>query len=378
MNNNIDIKKIIEIGIQGMSGDNCQPWKFYWDNEVLSLVYLTQVGKHYFNRRNNAALVSIGSVIELIQQGAFLQNFETDILLTSGLGADTEEPWVQFRFKKMDAQKTNVSSVESETTQAGPKIFSKDTILKRVSHRGEHDGGELNHPVIRTIEKGFTDLPLVKIKFTNEWNQLLLDFIYLCEQSTWANPKGVKDLLPWIRTDKQDSIKNKDGLYWEELGIQPKELPAIKLLKKFPALVKPMFYLGMKKTIQSVTERNLRSSAGLMTLFTNETTEEAAVQIGRAGTRAMLYLTEINYVGQVMSSISLALFDYARGAMPADVVDPYLSNFVEGLKILQAQYGVKDPWIPAWSFRIGKCHQISKVAKSLRRDVEWFIDEPKK
>lgn len=356
----MDIKKIVEMGIQGMSGDNCQPWKFYWDGEVLSLSYLFHVGKHYFNRRNNAALISVGTVIELVQQGAYHQGLETDILLTSGLGIDTGEPWVQFRFRPV--------------TSATSKVFSRDTILKRVSHRGMHDGGDLELPLIRQLAKGFADLPLIKVKFTNEWNQLLLDFIYMCEQSTWANPKGVHDLMPWIRTNKEESVRTRDGLYWEELGIEKKELPAIKILKKFPGLVGLMFHLGMKRTITQVTERNLRSSAGLMTLFTNETTDEAAVQAGRAAMRAMLYLTEANYVGQVMSSLSLSLFDYARGAMPADTKEPYLSNFIEGQKIMQAQYGERDPWIPIWCIRIGKCHQISNVAKSLRKDISYFLD----
>lgn len=57
------ISAVVEAGLQAPSGDNCQPWRFGWDETCLRVFFLADRAESVYDVRSTASWVSLGAVI---------------------------------------------------------------------------------------------------------------------------------------------------------------------------------------------------------------------------------------------------------------------------------------------------------------------------
>jgi sulfur-carrier protein adenylyltransferase/sulfurtransferase len=58
------LRAIVAAALSAPSGDNCQPWRFAWDGEVLAIAHDAGRGVHPINRANLASLLALGCAVE--------------------------------------------------------------------------------------------------------------------------------------------------------------------------------------------------------------------------------------------------------------------------------------------------------------------------
>ncbi len=359
----IDLKEVVHIAIQGMSGDNAQPWFFRYRDQTLEVHHDEIKARHYFNRNNHASIVSVGTVVELIVNEAARQGFRAELTLTPNFGSSTQSHWV------------NIVFVIDGTI--APRFDSRVVFLRRV-HRGFYDGGSMTDPIFTKIAKDLSDLPLVKLHIQNQYSEDFINFFTACEQSTWAHGKAIVDLLDWVRFTEAESIACGDGMYWKELGVKIYDLPPFWLIKKFPGLLPLMFPIGIKQKIASMGVQAIKSSAGIMCFSSTEVSLQAAFQTGRAAMRSALYLATERYAVQPLSSVSLNIFDQVSGHLPADFKEPYRTILQDGRAVMAKTFGLAPNEVPIWAFRVGLCPHLENIPKSLRRPTEGFLKDSAK
>ena len=59
-----ELKKIVGAGILAPSGDNCQPWKLYYEGTKLHLVNLPERDTSLYNVNDIASFIAFGAMIE--------------------------------------------------------------------------------------------------------------------------------------------------------------------------------------------------------------------------------------------------------------------------------------------------------------------------
>jgi hypothetical protein len=65
-----EIRYIIEQGIQAPSGDNGQPWKFSYRDNIIELYLNKEADRSFFNFRQIASIISCGAVLENMRLAA--------------------------------------------------------------------------------------------------------------------------------------------------------------------------------------------------------------------------------------------------------------------------------------------------------------------
>jgi len=59
-----DVLKIVEAGTMAPSGDNCQPWQIFYDNERLYLKNIERKDRSFYNVHSVASYIAFGAMIE--------------------------------------------------------------------------------------------------------------------------------------------------------------------------------------------------------------------------------------------------------------------------------------------------------------------------
>lgn len=263
---NTDFIKMVENGIKAPSGHNTQPWKFKINKDNIEVYPNLEKELPVVDKNHRELFISLGCAVENICLTAneLGYNYNVKIIEQESL------TFIKIELKKGASTKNSlfqqINKRQTNRSIYNQKIISTDTINKLKSLN-------IKHPVaIHFYKNGEKDF------FT------LADFIYQGNQTLFSNDNFRNELLDWIRFNKKDVQKNRDGLAYNVLGSLA--------LPKW--LGRPIVKTFLKPKSQNKKEKEkLQSSSHLVLITTQENTPKNWILAGQELERFLLQCTEL-------------------------------------------------------------------------------------
>jgi hypothetical protein len=353
------INNIVRAMSSAPSGDNCQPFHFEVlpnnGSSTITIHHIEARGRHGLNRANHTSLVTLGTALELgaIQAASLGLKVETE--LTSDLGSSEHPHWATI----------HVSQPATQPLQPALSAQLSNSIFTRCTDRRLYRGGDFADPVFAEIRKMSAQFEGVQIHTLMPAGELL-DFILKSEQYVWHHPSLLKDLLSWMRFSKKEKFDTRDGLYWNNLGVNWLESRLLLTLRKRLQLHRLFTSFGLPQRVSQTTARQLKSSAGILLFTLDSTSNVALVELGRAALNTWLALDSVGYGVQPMTSCAMGVFDSETGTLHTDSSEEYRHHFKRGRAAWAKGAGLNAREIPAWCFRVGRSSPLPEKMRTLR------------
>jgi hypothetical protein len=331
-----EIESIIRMAMTAPSGDNCQPWRFTWNDETLAVFYEEQLGHHALNNCNHATWLSLGCLVESI--GIAASGFR--------LRAHT-----RLNFENWQSQPMGVIYFTREQMCTDPLISE---IFRRKTDRNLYHTTPLPETVIQQLKHEAVHYPGLHFSYKQGTPNALAGFVGFCDEYMWSNRRIASDFLHWVRLSDKEETESKDGMSWKSLGIQKADLFPLRLFRRLPFLISWLWKLGFQKKVNQTTKRSIQALGGVYSIAVTDTQPAAVVSAGKLAFRLWLLLNSEGYAVQPMSLPSLTAFDVATGHAPPNTEASALQRFKAGYQELKAYFGFAENQWPVWMFRTGR------------------------
>jgi molybdopterin/thiamine biosynthesis adenylyltransferase/nitroreductase len=360
------IRRIVEAASRAPSGENCQPWKFHWDGEILSVLHDLSRSIHNLDCRYHASYLALGCLLESISLASSAEGwkarFELDLPDDREAGAPLEA---------RGSRASEWARVAFEPTSSRPDALA-DTLAWRATDRRLHRGGSLEEPVFRQILSEASRYPSCGLRFQGETSREMLRYLARAETYVWKQPAAHRDLMRWIRFDKRQAQALRDGLPWPSLAINYFQSRVLRLCRSFRVqklLNRPAFLFHIRR----MTKKQIRSSAGLGCLTVRSMDPKALVEAGRLGFRVWLWLNRSGYGFHPMTIGSLSIYNYRAGTLQAGASNEFVQLFASGYAVLRRAFGFSSAETPVWMFRTGLSPALPDAARTPRRRLDEIL-----
>lgn len=349
------IQTIVEAAGLAPSGDNCQPWLFAWNGEILSITHDEARGRHSLNRQNHASYLSLGTVLESIQIAA------TAVHLKASWNWDetklSRQPYAEVRFQ--------------ETSETADPLHT--AIAQRMSDRRPYQGGSLKEPFFKTILDSSRSFPQNHLYFSDHYSDELMTYLKSAECFVIEHKDAHKDVFHWLRFNEAHARETRDGLPWQNLGMTYVESRVLALCTDY-RVQSLMNKLIFRKVFPKNLEAQLKSSAGVGCITVSSKRLVDLVDAGRLWFRTWCALNAQGYGFQPMTSAVFPVYDLATGAFPKDKIRPdYYELFEKGREILKRAFGFSTEEIPVVLFRTGKSNPLPESCRRFHLPIDQIF-----
>ncbi len=338
------------------SGDNCQPWYFRQETDKLLIFHDESRGQHALNRASHASMLSFGCLAEALIMSASVESLNAEVTPLFATEMPEEgKPWGELRF-----------SVSFERVH--PLVVA---LINRSTDRRLYKGGDLSEAVFREIATDallFSNIEL-RLLPRAECSQPFLDYVTQIETSCWTTEPEQQDLMKWIRFSDSDAKNTRDGMPWRTLGISFAESRVLKLAKSF-ATQQVMNKAGFLGQTRKLIQKQVLSSAGLVSWVTRHPSAASLYAVGRLAFRAWLRLVKAGYAVQPMTLSSLYFYSMSTNALKDAPVLPLLK---EALPTIRQTFSLSQDQFPVWTLRTGLSEPLPPENRTFRLDTESLL-----
>lgn len=340
------VTKLVEMANTAPSGDNCQPWDYIWDGEVLFIRHLENRGRHAFNADHSASLIALGCVLESLDIAASALGIftESEIEIERGIKA-----WVRLR---QGTRPVDSLSQGLELRHTNRERFE-----------GAHPDWASCLSEIRTWERG---LPGVQLDFA-EPSTDFTRFLGRMENIVWEEEHIHQDLHQWFRFGGGD----RDGLPWRSLGVDYLSSRVLKWSRRF-SRQRILNRLGFLAGIRHNTRKLVESGQGVVCLSISGTDRAHLVSVGRLGLRFWVKLNQTGMGVQPLTASSLLTY-FARREISPPLKAKARQETALGLAKFQQQFQLPPSLVPVWLFRVGKAAPLPRSKRSNRLPVSKIL-----
>lgn len=285
-----DIKKIIEAGIQAPSADNCQPWRF---NIQENMVFVFNVPE------NDTSLYSFGQYTSYIGHGALIENMT---IVAETLGYATKISLFP------DPQDKNlVASIAFEKTVSRNNPLSH-AIAERVSNRKPYEKRSLVPDEAMTLsnlrhENG--DAEFVLIEDSKKIRKLSI-CASINEKILFENKPLHSFFFDHISWDEEEDREKKIGFYIKTLELPPPARLMFKAIRHWNFL-HVMNKIGFSGLIAHINGAIYSSSSAFGLIIIKRDVPESFISAGRLMQRVWLTLTAMGLSAQPLTGILLLM-----------------------------------------------------------------------
>ncbi len=281
---------IVDAGIRAPSGDNCQPWRFSWDGERLRIIFVSERAESFYDVREAASWVSLGTVLTNMTVAArslgfrlrvelFPQDEPQDIVAKGRL--EPAEASGDPLFAAIDARCVNRRPYRAEPL---PAAVRDELLGLGASVPGVH---------LSWIEAGPAKARLAALAAQNDR--------FLFEN------KALHDgLYRWLRWTRAEIARSRDGMPVETLELSRLERPGFRLLGSWQ-WARLLTALGLSRTLPSRARRIYQRSGAIALLATNGRRPEDFVRAGEVLERIWLTATLRGVALQPITGITFLL-----------------------------------------------------------------------
>lgn len=340
------------------SGDNCQPWEFHWDGQILRIKHLEELGRHGLNMNHNASHIAFGCLAEIVKIAASHEGLQTKIHFSIA-----SPFWLSIEFAP-------------EGTPDG--LFS--FIEKRMCDRRLYKKGDLPKECLQEIQQQTRGISGVHIYKQDHVSDKFMQALQKGEEYVWEHPPMMADLLSWMRMSEKEKHSTRDGLPWRNLGVDPIGALMLGYLKKHQSFITAMRTLGFYKQLHSLIKKQVRSSACLLCFAVEDASfrdiSDRFFSIGRVSLRTWLVLTKYGFAAQPITATTFLPFQVYNKIKNPDAKNAFLNFFEQTYALAKSEFRMPDEHSPVWGFRVGLSPQLPEKMQTLRRDfrTQLFID----
>ncbi len=291
------LEYIIHAGIQAPSGDNCQPWKFSYDPDKVSLFLNEAVDHSFFNVNQSASLISCGAAIENMRLAA------TKLGLKAGV-----------RFSN-DGNKVAELNLSKE---AGIKKDPlADMIWKRHTNRKLFKIADPPAPMLERLSSSIKDIQGAGVHFITDRAALekVARLVSMADRIRTERRDLHEHLNAMIRFTLDDAMEKRDGFYLKNLEGGPEGELFLKLTKSW-GMMSIANTLGIGRIVAAVAHKGIMNASGVGLVTVDGTGRDQLLNGGRALERIWLGLTHAGYQFQPMTALTMF---FLRLQMEGDV-----------------------------------------------------------
>ncbi len=232
----IPIQEIVNDGVQAPSGENCQPWRFVFTGQILSIFNIPEADQSLYNSKQKGSYIAHGALIENISISAKHHGYSS----TVSLFPNQNNNHVADIFFELGTSEEDILYEEIYKRCTNRKVFS-----------GEKIQADLKDELISSVSNS-NDVSLTLID-----DPILLKKVghalALNEQILFENKKIHDFFYSHIIWDKKDEEKA-GGFFIDTLEFLPHQLGAVKVFKNW-------FLLSLLNKIISISKRIAQENA---------------------------------------------------------------------------------------------------------------------
>jgi len=358
----ISIEKLEEI-IFAMraapTGDNGQHWHYRIVGNSIEIIHEPKRAKHILNQDFYASLLSLGTIIESAQIYSDAKSFSMDINYCL---KDLKRPhFATLSFEHANDFEKNVLNLLEylPLRETNRNHFKKDPL-------------EIDH--IKNLQSQLDSLNL-KINFISRPSKNFLEYLIHCEKYIWNNRDVFLDTVKWIRFNQKEVEKHRDGFNLKNIRLKKIDGFFIKIFEKSNFLYRLFWKIGLKIKIHLEVKSTLRNTGSFYSFSSADNSMEGVVNIGRASLRSWVYLNSIGHGVQPLTIASFLPFILEEKGSLLNCSDRYLSIFQGATTILNKEFSLNDNERIKWLFRTGPAKRLSSDARTLRKDLSFYLKE---
>ncbi len=347
------IKDIVTAASLAPSAGNNQPWKWLYEEGVLSLFHDMHRSQSFGDFRDMAAQMALGAALENLTLTAAEQNLDAAIKLYPKQGE-----------RKLVAQVTFTKN------EAAPKESIAQYIGIRNTNRKKTGGEPMPAETFEAFSKAVAGIPGAEFMHVEGAENLaaMADVIGTAERMRALMPAGHHELFEKeIRWNAEEAEQTKDGLDLRtfELGIM--EQFGMRLARD-PKVGQLMYDWNAGKGLERITRRNVMAASAIGLITMPEHNDANCIMAGRALERLWLTAAAKNVAMQPMMAPILyfarVLANEAQD-MPVDLRDKFLLLYKDFSRIFSLAENLKAP---LFLFRMG--YADTPELKSYRLNTE--------
>lgn len=340
------LREILEAGIMAPSGDNCQPWRFEVQGDVVRLFNIPDRDVSQYNFRQRASHIAHGALIENMSIAASVYCMKAEVALLP----DTTDADLVAEIRLVPGDVVADSLVRS--------------IAARCTNRQRYRGGVLEESQREHLISVATPFPGVQVRFfSGKEMERAARVIGLNDRLVFENRDLHTFLFDHIRWSDAEAEATRDGMDIKTLELAPFDAIAFRLFKSFD-LVRFLNRFGVSRII-GANARKLAMSAAAIGVITMPSTEPVDyIACGRAMERVWLEATRQGLAFQLMTGITCLMGRVAN--------DNFGTLKLEHVKLVNEARSCLDELIgtgeyPLILFRVGKAE--CPTARSLRHPL---------
>jgi sulfur-carrier protein adenylyltransferase/sulfurtransferase len=349
------IKNIVKAALMSPSGDNSQPWQYFWDGKELRIEMDQERARHALNRANHASLLSLGCVMESIAIAA------------PSLGL---MPTFEHEKKRLQAEPHVIVTFEPIKKKKEPL---HRILFLRTTDRRLFRGGSLKDEIFSQVTQSIQEFSSHRLHFTDQYSSQLLNYMSAADCFVLYHKDVHRDLFKWLRFSDRKAEKLRDGLPWRNLGMNYMESRVLAMCKDYK--IQDFFNkLVFGKQIKKNAEKAIMSSAALGCITVSLKKVEDLITAGRIWMRVWCHLTAKGYGVQPMTSGVFPIYDLMTGALDLETLrEDYAQLFKGGYGILKESFGFAEDEIPVMLFRTGLITPLPAKAKTFRLPLSQVL-----
>ena len=256
-------RELVRSATLAPSSHNTQCWKFALEDKAITILPDLARSCPAVDPDNHHVFVSLGCAAENLVQAAWAH----------GLKAET----------RFDAARDAVRVTLTPAPPFASPLFN--AIPARQCTRGDYDGKPLSNEELDLLERAGTSNGVRMLLLTERPEiERVLDYAVQANTAQMADPAFVKELKAWIRFNRTDAVRTRDGLFSVASGN-----PAIP--KWMGELAFGMFFTARGENDKY--SRQIRSSAGIAVFLGQFADMAHWVEVGRCYERFALQATAL-------------------------------------------------------------------------------------
>jgi hypothetical protein len=278
---NPDFREIVRYATLAPSGHNSQPWKFRLSETSIEIIPDLTYSLPFVDDTNRELFISVGCALENLCIAATHFGYQTFATLQS-------DNTILVKFTQTDiAENQLFAQIEKRQTNRAvyrQPHFSADELVQ-IQNFGKEE-----------------NVSLYFFEIGSEEANRLTDFIAQGNDFQMNNDEFKNEILKWIRYNRKDINRQKNGLTYEALGFPSIPQP----------LGKPVARLFLNGKLQNNTDRKAIASSSHLVMFTSKNnTVQEWLNLGRTLQRFLLHTSAMKianaYMNQPCETKNLAL-----------------------------------------------------------------------
>ncbi|GLI39273.1 nitroreductase [Geobacter hydrogenophilus] len=329
-------REVLEAAVRAPSGDNCQPWRFAIENDVIRIFNIPDKDTSLFNLRQRASYVAHGALLENLAIAASVFGYAPDISLFP------------------DSQLPNLVAVVRMKEETTPADSLYEYIPKRCTNRKRYNGGALSAAENQTLLTAAGHIPGGKVALTGSDREKseVAEVIALNDRLIFENEHLHAFLFEHVRWSDAEARERGDGLDIKTLELAPPDSLAFPLLKSWP-LVSFLKNFGVPRVIAGSARKLALSAAAIGVVSVPGKGDKDCITAGRLIERVWLEATKLGLSFQLMTGITLLMRRVLDGETE-NISSRHGELIRKAYGTLANRFGIEDGSLFIM-FRVGRC-----------------------